>query len=701
MHFVLPLNSPLLKPVPSSRDQIVEPTATTTLNRFQTPPLTAQSAGAPTMNSPYSRMCDQLEHFVDAEIEFTDNLLFNRPLNERNTSVDLSPELEKASISSASPPQNHSTSPQSNSIPPTTESRSLWLGNVDPTVTEEEIRATFEPFGMIENIRLLPAKECAFVNYFELESAIRGRNAMQGKPLGNMILRIGFGKIAENPREASNQNNINNNNYQTTIQSQGQSRSVWIGNLGPEITSDLLMIHFNIFGPIESCRVLEAKNCAFVNFYNAEAAAMAKIKMNGALIGNSIIKTGNAKDNTTNSTSNNTSNNSSFNINNEPIISLMKANTTTTKQQAPQMTFASITANQVEEEIEEIIDGTQLREFRRIVENSPEEIPKVLEKLMKSGNLSELAIDSYGNILLQKIVERAQATEQLLILNSLKGSMSEIAMNKNGTWVIQKLITAAADFSVQSETIEELKENTLELLEDQFGNYVIQCILASDNENLKFIIDKIVQNSRKLAVGKFSSRALKSILDSSNLERQKLIAQSLAKESVLLSVDPNGAVVIQWILDSELPGKIGLVTGQLQGRLAQVALTKQGSVIVARIIGSSDEPNYRDSAILELYELTNDTNDLTVNNSFKPAGHLDSLLTEPATCSILFKAYQVSKPAIRLRLTDKLRPKLMKILKEITGEQDEKVIENYSDRDRDEKIPVHLTKLYQELIKRS
>lgn len=648
-------------------------------------------------------MCDQLEQFVDSEIEATDNMLFNRPLNERNASVDLSPELEKAAMN-VTFPQN-SSSPQTASNLPTVESRSLWLGNVDPTVTEEEIRVVFEPFGIIENIRLLPAKECAFVNYFDLESAIRGRNSMHGKPLGNMILRIGFGKITENSRELGTQNisNNNNGNYHQFIQSQGQSRSVWIGNLGPEVTSDLLMLHFNVFGPIESCRVLEAKNCAFVNFYSTEAAVIAKIKMNGILIGNSIIKTGNARDSNTTSTVNNNSLNSGFNLNNEPIISLMRASNFKTTQAPTQLTFASITASSEEATAaEELIDGIKLRELRRTVENSPEEIPAILEKLLKATDLKELAVDSYGNILLQKIVERAQAREQFLILNSLKGVVSEIAMNKNGTWVIQKLVTTAADFSVQSETIAELKDRTLELLEDQFGNYVIQCILAAglpfDDENLKLVTEKIIQNSRKLAVGKFSSRALKSILDSSNLERQKMIAQALAKESVLLSVDPNGAVVIQWILDSELPGKTGLITGQLQGRLAQVSLTKQGGVIVARIIGSSDEPNYRDSAILELYELTNDSN---VSSSFKSVGYLDSLLAEPATCSILFKAYQVSKPTIRLRLTEKLRPKLIKLLKEITGENDEKVIENYSDRDRDERIPVHLAKLYQELVKRS
>ena len=130
-------------------------------------------------------------------------------------------------------------------------------------------------------------------------------------------------------------------------------------------------------------------------------------------------------------------------------------------------------------------------------------------------------------------------------------------------------------------------------------------------------------------------------------------------------------------------------------------MTKQGSVIVARIIGSPDEPQYRDSAILELYELStieSDSQAQAIDNSFRTTSHLNSLLNEPSTCSILFKAYQVSKPAIRLRLAEKLRPKLMKLLTEITGDKDAGRIESYGPGERDEKIPVHLVKLYQELI---
>lgn len=153
-------------------------------------------------------MCAQLEEFVETQTEVVDSLLFTAKRanllaveREATETTQLTPELQKARLgvngprpvplSSTAPSNNNPTANNAQSTP----SRSLWLGNVDPTLTESEIRIAFEPFGPIELVRLLPAKECAFVNYYSLEDALRARTGMQGMPLGNMILRIGFGRI--------------------------------------------------------------------------------------------------------------------------------------------------------------------------------------------------------------------------------------------------------------------------------------------------------------------------------------------------------------------------------------------------------------------------------------------------------------------------------------------------------------------------
>lgn len=55
----------------------------------------------------------------------------------------------------------------------------------------------FISFGPIESVRLLLEKECAFVNFFHVEDAVRAKEEVLGRfggRIGNCIVRIGFGR---------------------------------------------------------------------------------------------------------------------------------------------------------------------------------------------------------------------------------------------------------------------------------------------------------------------------------------------------------------------------------------------------------------------------------------------------------------------------------------------------------------------------
>ncbi len=73
-------------------------------------------------------------------------------------------------------------------------SRSLWIGNIDSSLTSDHLSSIFSRFGVIESIRMLPEKECAFVNFNRLEDALSARDQLQGGRIGNCVVRIGFGK---------------------------------------------------------------------------------------------------------------------------------------------------------------------------------------------------------------------------------------------------------------------------------------------------------------------------------------------------------------------------------------------------------------------------------------------------------------------------------------------------------------------------
>lgn len=83
-------------------------------------------------------------------------------------------------------------------------SRSLWIGQLDLALTTSELNGMFSKFGAIESIRILPDRECAFINYFGVEEALRARDVLvnkMGSRLGNTIVKVGFGKPEAVPQQ--------------------------------------------------------------------------------------------------------------------------------------------------------------------------------------------------------------------------------------------------------------------------------------------------------------------------------------------------------------------------------------------------------------------------------------------------------------------------------------------------------------------
>lgn len=79
-----------------------------------------------------------------------------------------------------------------------TPSRSLWIGNLDTNnIGLEYLLTLFSQYGAVENIRILPERDCAFVNFIQMEDAIQAKemimNQMNGI-IGSSLVRIGFGK---------------------------------------------------------------------------------------------------------------------------------------------------------------------------------------------------------------------------------------------------------------------------------------------------------------------------------------------------------------------------------------------------------------------------------------------------------------------------------------------------------------------------
>ncbi|CAI4219206.1 unnamed protein product [Parascedosporium putredinis] len=59
----------------------------------------------------------------------------------------------------------------------------LWLGSIPTSTTTSTLNEIFKPFGSILSVRVLTHKNCGFVNYDRVESAIAARNSLNGKEI--------------------------------------------------------------------------------------------------------------------------------------------------------------------------------------------------------------------------------------------------------------------------------------------------------------------------------------------------------------------------------------------------------------------------------------------------------------------------------------------------------------------------------------
>ena len=198
---------------------------------------------------------------------------------------DVSPSggrLTSAGVNFLQPPQGQqprSLSPKGETPQIQTPSRSLWIGNLDTTATKETLLTVFSPYGAIESLRLLPEKECGFVNFLDINDAVRAKDDVLNRLGGNIGLpngqpvRIGFGKADSAPAQPSKANGPVNMNVNVLASTAGApagmevqstpTRALWIGSIPSTTTPATILSIFAPFGPIESARVLTHKNCGF------------------------------------------------------------------------------------------------------------------------------------------------------------------------------------------------------------------------------------------------------------------------------------------------------------------------------------------------------------------------------------------------------------------------------------------------------
>ncbi|KAJ3118936.1 hypothetical protein HK100_000515 [Physocladia obscura] len=523
-----------------------------------------------------------------------------------------------------------------------TPTRSLWVGNLDATITATEILNLFSPYGPIESLRILPDKECVFVNYARLADALSAKEGMTGRKLGASVspIRLGFGR----------------NEAVGDTQGMQPTRSVWIGNLPPALVTAPVELEnlFERFGQVESCRVLATKSCGFVNFVELAHAMRAQEFMNGRELYGHVVKVGFAKVPATGSNGEqqqpNDRNESIFSTkvgqmgfqNAQHLQYLQSPESDLFSSDSLQNGtndsvfdgYASSLIPLPESLGHRRLDQSRLREMRKRLENPNTDIEQVFDIFNECYDEAiELSTDYIGNVVLQKLIERSDENRRCILIERLSNNLASLGVHKNGTWVVQKIIDSAQTTTEATIIVKALRPYTACLLLDQFGNYVIQCCLRlAPHGGSGFIFDALSHPDKciEIATGRFGSRAMRSCLESqyTTKHQQKQVASAIVACAMQLVGNVNGSVVITWLIDgSMLAGRFRVLASKfVKEDVPALCRHKLASLTVLKIVTQRIELDARDLLLNEIFY--QDNNDANGTNDAQMAGPAGSNLRE-------------------------------------------------------------------------
>jgi hypothetical protein len=183
-------------------------------------------------------------------------------------------------------------------------------------------------------------------------------------------------------------------------------------------------------------------------------------------------------------------------------------------------------------------------------------IPILLNKFIYNicnENLKEIIKAPYGNHIIQKFLMTVHSGEYKngFIYQCVKDNFLEITNSKHGVCVVQKCI-AEGDEEQRTLLLNMIYKNLDVIINDQFGNFLIQYIITSNDLNMndmKDIINKISNNIIRYCQQKFSANVLEKCFENSSKELRELLINVIIdkdnKNIIKLLMDPYGNYVIQ------------------------------------------------------------------------------------------------------------------------------------------------------------
>ncbi|KAL3443854.1 armadillo-type protein [Aspergillus insuetus] len=424
--------------------------------------------------------------------------------------------------------------------------RALWIGSIPVSTTVTSLEAIFSMYGKIESTRVLTHKNCGFVNFERIESAIQARSLLNGKEIfpGAGPVRIGYAKVPGSSNAGTP--GVNGTQQSPTPDPNAKSSALDADKFGTGTTVP----------QIPALSDLQPELVQIVNEFGATDDEVSKITSS---IQHAIT----------------------YQLFHDEIPSVPEPNQT------------------------RMFDAPRLRDIRKRIDNGACSVQEIEETAVSMlPEIAELSSDYLGNTVVQKLFEFCSEPTKEQMLVPITPHLGEIGVHKNGTWAAQKIIDVAKTPLQMRMIVDALRPYTVPLFLDQYGNYVLQCCLRFGSPYNDFVFESMLSRMWEIAQGRFGARAMRACLESHHAtkDQQRMLAAAIALHSVQLATNANGALLLTWFLDTcTFPRRRTVLAPRLVPHLVHLCTHKVAYLTVLKVINQRNEPEAREIVLKALF----------------------------------------------------------------------------------------------------
>ncbi|KAI8976001.1 hypothetical protein BDB01DRAFT_804989 [Pilobolus umbonatus] len=164
----------------------------------------------------------------------------------------------------------------------------IYIGNLDPRVTDTMLHEIFETVGTVINVKIVTVRRhniygnvnYAFVEFADQRVAEQAIDDMNGRKIFNYEIRANWAQ----------------QNAQVVKEDTANHFHIFVGDIAPEINDDALSQTFSVFGSMSEAHVMwdpvsgKSRGFGFVAFRDKSDAEQAIATMNGELLGSRAIR---------------------------------------------------------------------------------------------------------------------------------------------------------------------------------------------------------------------------------------------------------------------------------------------------------------------------------------------------------------------------------------------------------------------------